>query len=339
MTGSNIPSVCVVGAGSMGVITAYHLGLAGAAVTFLARPHHQERLSKPQILYSYDDNSLKTFTGYELLTDPTELAGTSFDFVVITLDGEALRSEAGEWLVEETGRAFQNTKTAIVLGSVGIDLRSWFIEQSGLAEAQVTKGVLGNLIYEVKPAEIPLHPGVISDLLAKADYGYRHFTSAGFHVDLSAPQVAQEFAALYNCCSVSECSIVPVEEFKVWVTYFAALAAWELLGWCATADIDPADETWRLGTEAMQQFQRLPMYGQTGLAASENTNAETLLEFFRQQEEGTLPLDLAAFYRYHHGGKVNGQDHKLLREALNLGEAQGAEISALRTLVARLEES
>jgi hypothetical protein len=323
----------------MGIITGYHLSLAGAAVTFLARPHHRERLAKPQILYSYDDNSLKTFTDYELFVDPTELDGTSFDFVLITLDGAALRAEAGQRLVEQIGRAFRGTKTAIIIGSVGIDLRSWFLKVSGLAETQVNKGVLGNLIYEVGPATIPLHPGVKPELLVKADYGYRHFTPAGFHVDLSAPQVAHAFAALYNRCGVSECTVVPVEEFKLWITYFAGLAAWELLDWCVTADIDPADETWQLGTEAMREFQRLPIYGETGLAASEQTNAEANLEFFRQQEEGTLPLDLAAFYRYHHGGKVNGQDHQLLREALNLGEAKGAQISALRTLVARLEQS
>ena len=334
MTGSNTPSVCVVGAGSMGVITAYHLSLAGATVTFLVRPHHRERLSRPQTLYSYDDNSLKTFTGYKLLTDPTELAGTSFDFLVITLDGAALRAEAGQRLVEEIGRALRNTNTKVILGSVGIDLRSWFLERSGLAETQVTKGVLGNLIYEIGPATIPLHPGVDPDLLTKADYGYRHFTPAGFHVDLSAPQVGHEFATLYNRCGVSECGVVPVNEFKVWITYFAALAGWELLGWPVTADIDPTDETWRLGTEAMCEFQRLSIFGQTGLAASEKTNAGTLLEFFREQETGTLPLDLAAFYRYHHGGKVNGQDHQILSEALALGEAESADMPALRRLVA-----
>jgi ketopantoate reductase len=103
MTKTSTPSVCIVGAGSMGVSTGYHLSLAGAAVTFLVRPHRQEQLSRPQVLYSYDDHSLKTFSGYELLTDPAELAGTSFDFLVITLDGAALRAEAGQRLVDEIG--------------------------------------------------------------------------------------------------------------------------------------------------------------------------------------------------------------------------------------------
>jgi ribulose 1,5-bisphosphate synthetase/thiazole synthase len=30
------PSICIVGAGSMGIVTGYHLGLGGAAVSFLA---------------------------------------------------------------------------------------------------------------------------------------------------------------------------------------------------------------------------------------------------------------------------------------------------------------
>src|SRR4028118_1565074 len=100
-------SVCIVGAGSMGVLTGYHLQLAGATVTFLVRPHRQEQLSRPQVLYSFDGQSLKTLSDYDLIADPAKLAGTSFDFVVITLDGAALRAEAGQKLVDEMGRAFQ----------------------------------------------------------------------------------------------------------------------------------------------------------------------------------------------------------------------------------------
>lgn len=49
----------------MGVFTGVHLGLAGAAVTFLVRPHREEQLSRPQVRYSHDDHSLKTFSGYD----------------------------------------------------------------------------------------------------------------------------------------------------------------------------------------------------------------------------------------------------------------------------------
>ncbi|MEV5666657.1 2-dehydropantoate 2-reductase N-terminal domain-containing protein [Streptomyces flaveolus] len=336
MTTSVAPSVCIVGAGSMGVVTGYHLGLAGASVTFLVRPHRQEQLSRPQRLYSYDDHSLNTYSDYELLTDPSELAGTVFDFVVITLDGAALRAEAGQRLVDEIGRAFRDTSTAVILGSVGIDLRSWFLERSGLADTQVIHGGLGSLAHEVGPARMPVHPGTRPDLLSTADYAYRHPTPSGFLVDLSTPQVAHDFAALYNRNGVTQCSVIGVDAHRTPVALFAVLAAWELLKWPAAADIDPADDTWQLGIEALREFQSLSLYGPAGRAAAEQTNADGVLQFFRQMEKDALPLDLAAFNAYHHGGKVNGQDHAILREALDRGAAEGADMPALRSLIARL---
>jgi hypothetical protein len=53
-------------------------------------------------------------------------------------------------------------------------------------------------------------------------------------------------------------------------------------------------------------------------------------------ERDSMPLDLAAFSAYHHGGKVNGQDHGILHEAVRRGEAEGAEMPALRTLIEKL---
>jgi ketopantoate reductase len=57
------PHILIIGAGSMGIITGYHLTLSGAEVTFLIRPHRKEALDRPQILYCYDDNQLKEYTG------------------------------------------------------------------------------------------------------------------------------------------------------------------------------------------------------------------------------------------------------------------------------------
>jgi hypothetical protein len=329
-------TVCIVGAGSMGIATGYHLAQAGAAITFLVRPHHRDRLSTPQTLYSFDDQSLKTLSNYGLMTDPGALAGTPFDFVVITLDGKALRAEAGQKLVEAIGRAFEGTSTAVVLGSVGIDLRSWFLEQSGLAETQVTSGMLANLTYEVGPAALPVHPGVNADLLATADYGFRHFSPFGFSVDLSAPRVAHDFANLYNASGASQCAVVPAADQALSMALFPVLMAWELLDWPAIADIDACDETWQLGADAMGEFQRLSIFGAGGQAASQQTTSKTLLEFFGSIEQACYPFDFAAFNRYHHGAKVNSQDHQILDEALSLGEAEGADMPALRKLIALL---
>lgn len=336
MTETKPTSVCIVGAGSMGVITGYHLQLAGAAVTFLVRPHRREQLSRPQALYSFDDQSLKTFSGYDLLTDPAELAGTSFDFVVITLDSASLHADAGLKLVDEIGRAFRDTPTRVILGSAGIDLRTWFLERSGLAETQVTGGTLALLAYEAQKVTLPLHNMAQPEQLAGADYGYRHVFPFGFGVELSAPQVAHDFAELYNRSGVSQCNISSADEYKVQFAVFPVIVAWELLDWPAAANIAPTDKTWQLGIESMREIQRLSVFGPAGLAASEQTDAEAVLKSWQEMEKNCLPLDLAEFNRYHHGGKVNEQDHKILRDALKRGEAEGAKMPALRALVAQL---
>lgn len=320
----------------MGIITGYHLSLAGAAITYLVRPKRREALSRPQVLYSFDDNSLKTYSGYELLTDPSELSGTTFDFVVITLDGNALQADAGKRLVDEMGRAFRGTKTAVILGSVGVDLRTSFLARSGLAETQVTNAVLNLVCYEAQAMTMPVHAGAKQDLLAQADYAYVHPTTAGFTVDLSAPEVAHGFAELYDRSGVPGCSIVPAEQFRLNPAYFAILAAWELLDWPAASSIDPSSKLWQLGTAAMREMQRLSIFGEAGRAASDSASAEGILAFFRQMEAGALPFDFAEFNRYHHGGKVNAQDHAILREALSLGEAEGVDMPALRSLIALL---
>lgn len=336
MKNLNTTSVGIVGAGSVGIMTGYHLSLAGANVTYVVRPHREEQLSRPQVLYSYDDHSLKTYSGYQLITDPEKLAGTSFDFVIITLDGASLRAEAGQKVVDEIGRAYQNTSTAVILCGLGIELRSWFLERSGLADSQVTLGDTGALIYEVKRLTMPLHPGVKPDLLEKADYAYHHLSPFNFSVDLSAPKVAHDFAAVYERSGVLQCNIVPVDARKISVAMLLPLLAMELLDWPAIADIDPADEKWQLGIEAMREFQRLSIFGPAGRTASEQTNADGVLGILRQLEELTLPMDFAAFNQYHHGGKVNKQDIDLLHEALSFGEVEEAEMPALRKLISLL---
>lgn len=336
MNKSNTTSVGVIGAGSVGIMTGYHLSLAGANVTYLVRPHRQEQLSRPQVLYSYDDNSLKKYSGYNVITEPEKLTGTSFDFVIITLDGASLRAEAGQKVVDEIGRAFRNTSTAVILCSLGIEIRSWFLEKSGLADSQVIQGDTGALIYEVQRLTMQLHPDVKTDLLKKADYAYRHLSPFNFTVDLSAPQVAQNFAALYDRSEILQCNIVSVDEKKVSLAMLLPLLALELLDWPAFADIDPTDEKWQLSIEAMHEFQRLSTFGQVGLAASEQIDAEGALGIIRQLEELSMPLDFAAFNKYHHGGKVNSQDIDLLNEALSLGEVEGAAMPALRKLISLL---
>lgn len=324
-------SVLIVGAGSAGIITGYHLGLAGAAVTYLVRPHREEKLARPQTLYSYDDNSLKTWTGYDIVTDPSVVSERPFDFVFVSLDGASLQAEAGQKVVEEIGRAFRGTATGVILASVGFGLRQWFIERSGLAGSQVTNGNIASFVYEAQAVTLPVHPGVKPDLLARADYGYRHFSPAGFMLDRSAPQVAEAFAALYERNGVVGCNIVPVDDYAITVTMFGPVLAWKELGWPDMRDIDPSDETWRRGVEAMREMQQLDLFGEAGIQSSKKVDPEAVLTMFQQVEEASLPFDHTAFFRYHHGGKLGAQQRKSIEDALALGKAQGLAMPALRS--------
>jgi len=107
------PHILVIGAGSMGIITGYHLSLAGADVTFLVRPHRAEALDRPQILYCYDDNKLKEYKGFTYFTDPSEMVGANYDYIVITLDGASLRNEVGRSLVKTIGEAARQWSFAL----------------------------------------------------------------------------------------------------------------------------------------------------------------------------------------------------------------------------------
>ena len=329
-------SVCIVGAGSMGIFTGYSLQLAGAEITFLVRPGRLEKLSEPQKLYSYDDQSVKIFSGYDIITDPSMLSGKAYRFIIITLDGASLLTEDGKKLVDEIGKNFKNTSTGIVIGSIGVENKKWFIERSGLNEDQVINGALGSLIYESFAVTLPTNPEIDALALANTDYGYRHYSPIGFIIDNSSEKVAQEFAELYDQNGISKVGIIPVSATRLFPATMAILAAWELLDWPATDKIDPYGEIWQLGTEASKEFQRLQMFGQAGIDASKETSAEGLLEGFRKMEKDTWPLDLAEFNRYHHGKKVNFQDHEILKKGLAMGQAEGLSMPALASLVERL---
>ena len=335
MSSSSTSSALIVGAGSVGVMTALDLSRAGAAVTFLVRPHRQEQLSRPQILYSYDDQTLDTLSGYEVLTDPAALAGSSFDAVIVTLDSASLHAEAGQQLTQQLGRALKGTETAVVLASVGIELDSWFLEHSGLQAEQVAYGSTAALIHEVPAAaELPHHPGIEADLLAQADYAYRRFSpSVAFSVADSSPRLAETVKALFDAPGLPACDVVDASQLKVGPAAIAAILGWSLLGWPALADVEAANPTWVLGVRAMQEFQRLPVFGQAGQAAAEQTTPEGVLAQLQQAEQTSLPLDYAGFNAYHHGGKVNKQDVAVFRDAVSRADT---ETPALQELIDRL---
>ncbi|MQY31864.1 2-dehydropantoate 2-reductase N-terminal domain-containing protein [Nocardia aurantia] len=339
MTDNTPPSFGIVGAGSVGVNAAYDLIRAGAKVTFLVRPHRREQLSRPQVMYSYETRTLDRFSGYDVLTDPAELSNQQFDFLIVTLDNASLRAEAGLRLVREIGRAFRGTNTGVILAAVGIEVRSWFIAESGLSEEQVAMGNTGALIHEVAAANLPVDPSVDADLLARADYAFKHLGPAGFTIDDSSPKLAEAFTAAYSGDDIPAAAIGAAPETAIGVAGLAPILAWGLLGWQPLENVDASGEVWQLGVACMREIQQLGVFGPTGRAAAEQTTPEGVLGMFRQMAQLSEPLDFAAFNAYHHGGKVNQQDLDFLDDARRRADAEGTDVPALRELISRLRDA
>lgn len=331
--------VLIVGAGSMGVITGYHLQLSGVDVTFLIRPHRKVAMDRPQVLYSYDDNSLKEYSGYKLITAPSDILATNHDYILITLDGAQLQSDVGLALVDTIGEAARGTDTKVILGTVRLELLPWFIKTSGLAPEQVTNGLLGIQSYPAKAVTLPVHAPTDPALVAQADLGYIHCFDYGFVVDDSAPAVANGFAELYNASGVSRCIVKPVLQYAVDLNpIFAVFLACELMGWPKFRDISKDKEIWSLAVAAVKEIQGLSVHGEPGRKATAETTEAGYAADLAAWEARTLPFDLQAFNAYHHGGKVHAADRDHLRTCVAHGEEDGQPMTALKTLLRRADD-
>ncbi|KAI1092486.1 hypothetical protein F5B19DRAFT_202584 [Rostrohypoxylon terebratum] len=334
------PRVLVVGAGSMGIITGYYLHKAGAEVTFLIRPRREESLKRPQILYCYEHNSLKSYQEYTYLTNPSDIVGKNYDFIVVTLDGAVLRSNTGVQLVKTIGEsARKNTNTKVLLGTVFFDICAWFLQISGLAPEQVTTCHLDIHIYATKDVTLPLHPPTDPEVLAKSDFAYTDKFPQSFTADDASLPAAESFAALWNKCNISPCAMKSAVESAASINcLFPVFATSELLNWPDFKDISSCDkELWSLTVASVKEIQGLGAHGEIGRKMALDTDEEGLARCLAQWEALVRPLDVQGFNRFHHGVKLREQGSLHLRACLERGEAEGKEMRALRELVRRVE--
>jgi hypothetical protein len=330
---SRRPNILIVGAGAMGIMSGYHLCLAGAEVTFLVRPNRVGKLSRPQVLYSYDDVSLQHFSGYRVVSDVTEAGDRAYDYVIVTLDGASSRSAEGTALLHDLGNTVRGTPAVVIVGGVGFGLRQHCREALGLAEERVISGALTLLAHQVASADLPVHEPTDPDLLARADIAYRTSSGGSFGIEDRFPAVAERFKALYDACGVSHCDIVDHDEFPAQVAIvFPIFAACELMGWPPVARFTDHKDTWQLAVDAVQEIVSLDEYVPSGQARS----GESLTQMLAAHEERALPLDWNAFNAFHHGGKVAQQDLELLEDHVAAGEHQGKAMVALKQLIAEL---
>lgn len=328
--------VLIVGAGAMGIVVGKVLQDGGAEIAFLVRPHRLERLSRPQRLYSFDDHTLTSFSGYEVLTDPAGLPRGVYDFVIITLDGIALRSPEGQALVRAIGAAARDTSTKVLIGTIGVNLRPGFLELSGLAEDQVFNGALYILVYQADRVTLPLHPPTNAELLAKADFAHRQAAPMGIFIDDSAPEAARRFTELWQASGRSQCMVQSAEGFATHLpAVFPMFVACDIMGWPTWSLLGTDKDLWELTAAATREIQDLSMNGETGQQAQAGTTADSLIQRWRMLEEEPLPADLLEFNRFHHGGKVYQQDVELLKDCVAIGEAEGKPMTALKALIER----
>ena len=329
-------NILIVGAGAMGIMSGYHLQLAGAEVTFLVRPKRVEKLSRPQVLYCYDDASLQHFSDYRLLSDVTEVGERSYDYVIVTLDGACSRSAEGTALLNGLGDTVRDTAAVVIIGGVGLGLRQHCLDALGLDEERVISGALGLLAHQIAPADLPIHPPTDPDLLGRADMAYRTLANGSFAVEDRFPAVAARFKALYDACGVSHCDIVDHDQLPVQqAIVFPIFAACELMGWPPAAELTDHKDTWELAVDAVREVISIDEYGTAG----QDISSESLTQMLAAHEKNTLPLDLNAFNAFHHGGKVARQDLELLQDHVAAGERQDKPMVALKRLIAELTAS
>ncbi len=332
------PNVLIVGAGAQGVITGYHLSLAGASVTFFVREGRRLALQSAQELYCYDDGSLKTFTGYHVDSQLTDLGSRKFDYVLVTLDGASCRSVEGIRLLTGIGDFVRNQQTIVIAGGVGV--RHHFVKTMYLPETRILEGTLGCLAYQTDRVTLPLYPPTDPSQLAKSSFAYHHFPNRiGFMLSARPRAEAEHFAELHSRSGVSKGIVMNPIQFEIMSTaFFPMTAMCDLAGWPDARTMSVDTSLMSLGSAAMREVISLPGHGWLGRVAGPFMRKATLAMLLKKLERDSLPLDFHAFNRFHHGGKVRDQDIQVMKACIASGAAAGRGMTNLRQLVRRYEE-
>lgn len=314
-------------------MSGYHLQKAGADATFLLRPKRVEKLSRPQVLYSYDDASLKQFSGYRVTSSAADAVGDlPYDYLIVILDRGCRALGRGHHPLARPGHAVRSM--SVVTGGVGFALREHLRRYLRLSDERVLDGSFGLSAHQVASADLPAtrRPTPRSWLRPMWPAGtWAGELRRGGHAREPPP-----FKALYDACDVSHCDVFQLAEKAAFsATTFAAFAGVRTDG---LAPIRPVRRPQRLGLaiEAAREVASLDKYGPVGLAVASRLSSETVMHTFTAYEGRTLPLDWNAFSAYHHAGKVGQLDLEPLQDHVTARERQGKPMPSLRRLIADL---
>ena len=332
--------VMIVGAGAMGLTLGYEFHQAGARIAFLVRPARAPGLAEPQVFYSYDNATLKSFSEFDVLTAADQAGGFAPDYVIVTLDGAATRGSEGTALLQALGKALGATEAVMIGGGVGVGLHQHYLDATGLPSARILMGVLGCFAYQVDRVDLPLHSPTNPELLTQADIAYRHYSKTGLIVEGRPHQVAKRFAELYDRNGSTTCSVVEPHIYNIATNIpFPIYAGSELLGWRPASEMAKNKAIWRLIATAVREIARLDCHGWRGKLAAVVLTDWVVTKMWSTIDRKSLPLDHPAFNAFHHAGKVVVQDMEILQQSVAVGEAEGKSMAALKELIQRLSNA
>lgn len=335
------PNILVVGAGALGLTCAYHLQLGGAAISFLVRPHRLEALSRPQRLFHYNDHSTGTLADYHLFSDPAELSGQRFDFVLLTLDGATCRSEQGVATLRTLGAALAGTGAGLVICGVGLGLYEHVQASTGLGPEQLLQGTMKIFAYPVGADGAPQPSPADKTVHDSADIAYLSFPDrVGFVMAAKPKAAARTFAGIYDRGGAVTCQLLPAGIYQATTSMFSPfILASAIDGWRGTESLIADRELWQLCCRSQREILCLKRYGLVGRLLSLLMSDASLAKKMRSTDRDASPMGYTAFNRFHHGHKVLAQNVQILENCIDAGKAGGQELAATRSLLARFREA
>ncbi|ALA42662.1 MULTISPECIES: ketopantoate reductase family protein [Paenibacillus] len=338
-TNSNKPKILIVGAGAVGFSVGYHLHLSGTDITFLVRKGRKATFDSPQKLYCYDDATLKNFSDFNVIEDLEEIKPQQYQFIIITLDGNASRTSEGIDMLSQMGDIVRDSATTVIMCGFGSGIREHYLQVMRIPEDQLLRGILGTLSHQSN-AILPVHKPTDPNQIAQAIVCYKHPTNGvGFQVETNNKVVAKQFITLYNRSKVSRCGQVSPAMFNIFSSVgFPVYAACDILGWPNFSTVVANKELWQLACRAQGEIATLPKHGVVGKIMGLMMGSRMTAKIHLKMERDMLPLDYQAFNRFHHGGKVRTQDVESMRNSVVEGQRQGRQMKALKELLQRVAE-
>ena len=335
------PNILIVGAGAGGLVLGYHLHLSGAEVTFYVREKRAEDLGRPQMLYSYDQQEMNTYGDFNVITDFADVDASSVDFILVTLDGSAVRSSDGEQLLRRIGDAFRYSSAEILCFSVSVGIKDYYVETTGMNPERIKSGYFTFLSHPgVVPGQVVLSEAEKSEL-EKCDFAYRHFMGTGgvTLVGDKSDQALAQFADLYSSNPHSKCGVTDAVTAQMADLIFPIFVANRIGDWPGPDAVVQDKSLWSMACGASREIARLPVFGWKGSFAAVFLRGFVWRFAWLWMHKKCWPLDFDAFNRFHHGAKVIAQDIDILRDYLALGKKSGMEMPALTRLVGEVERA